>query len=88
MGRDPGGLPAAADDDDFLEERLMVARPLAFFFPSGFGGAPLSRGCFSPARGRWSRRVIADASALVWFGSWTSLVSRGEEPRGRAPFSL
>jgi hypothetical protein len=42
MGRDPGGLPAAADDDDFLEERLMVARPLAFFFPSGFGGAPLS----------------------------------------------
>jgi hypothetical protein len=46
VGRDPGGgaLPAAADDDDFLEERLMVARPLAFF-PSRFGGdSPSGKG--------------------------------------------
>jgi hypothetical protein len=44
VGRDPGGraLPAAADDDDFLEERLMVARPLAFF-SNRFGGASPSR---------------------------------------------
>jgi hypothetical protein len=67
-----------ADDDDFLEERLMVARPLAFF-PSRFGGAsPSGKGS---ERREERGRMFPFACAVGFFAAAERSAARVRDKR-------